>query len=208
MHDGTAATHPRPASPLRLAPVLGVIALAATLAAAGWVVALGMLTRGAEAPVASLPPRGGAFAVGDEVPVSFGAMAVQSVNKNRGLRAKELAGVTHGISGFVPARDVQIDVSVTMTNLLERPAAYSPKRFTLVTSRGKRIAPRGTSLLTAELQPAASVEGRLTFIAPRDGSKLRLEFRDSGRSTPIVVDLGRTGHATLADRDRGHGGHR
>jgi hypothetical protein len=145
-------------------------------------------------------------AVGDAVPTSFGAIAIEHVQKLRGLSAPAVGGVTH-FPSFVPAEQTQVQVVFSLANLRARPVTYSPEQFRLRAGRGEpEIVPRTSSLAPGTLEPGATIEAELGFVVLRDGSRLRLEFADPGRREPIVVDLGRT----LRPRARAPGteGHR
>ena len=137
-------------------------------------------------------PIHGLYAVGQAVPTSFGVVAVQYADKIAGLTAKDLAGVTHGIQNLIRPDQVQVQVAVELTNLRPHPVAYAPAQFHLVsTGSSTPLAVFATSLQPNALQPAASIDGTLTFVAPRNGAKLVLEFRDPGRAQPLRIDLGR-----------------
>ena len=184
------------------------IALAAPLALAIVLVGLGALQAaqvltGGPAPRLALSaanqdafgrarPIHGLYAVGQSVPTSFGVVAVQYADKIAGLTAKDLAGVTHGIQNLIRPDQVQVQVAVELTNLRNHPVAYAPDQFRLVsTGSSTPLSVFATSLQPNALQPEASIDGTLTFVAPRNGAKLVLEFRDQGRARPIRIDLGR-----------------
>jgi hypothetical protein len=167
--------------------------------AVGAVLAVGMLTRApAREPAPPLPA--GPFEVGQDVPTSFGVAAVEGVKRLNGLTSRKLAGATHGIGHFVPADHMQVQASIAMTNLGEEPVKYDPSMFAVVASPRGRPASEArplrrltSSLRPGSLQPKASLDVRLSFIAPRDGSKLWVAMSDPGRRRPVLVDLGRTG---------------
>jgi hypothetical protein len=137
----------------------------------------------------------GQWTVGQDIPTSFGAVAIDNVEKVNGLTAKALAGVTHGISNYVPPNKVQVQASVTLTNLLnEKQVAYSPTQFRLlVGEKRKPVKDVRASFRPGTLQPNASISGQVKFIAPRTGSRLWVEFTDPKRAKPMLIDLGRTG---------------
>ena len=178
------------------------LAFAIVLAGLGAVQAAQVFTGGAAHRLALSPatqdafglarPIHGLYAVGQSVPTSFGVVAVQSADKIGGLTAKDLAGVTHGIQNLIRPDQVQVQVVMELTNLRNHPVAYSPDQFRLVSNRGSTpLSVFATSLQPNALQPEASLDGTLTFVAPRNGAKLILEFRDQGRARPIRIDLGR-----------------
>jgi hypothetical protein len=136
----------------------------------------------------------GPFGVSQDIPTSFGAVAIDNVEKVNGVTAKDLSGVTHGISNYVPPNKTQVQASVTLTNLLGDTVDYSPTQFRLLV--GKKRKPVGevrASFRPGTLQPDASISGQLKFVAPRNGSQLWVEFTDPKRSKPVLIDLGRTG---------------
>lgn len=189
-----------------VALLLGTVALTAV----GAVLAAGIVRSGDTPPAgaaAALPS--GPFGVSQDVPTSFGAFAVENVQKVAGTTAKELGGKTHGISGKVEPNKQQIQTSVVLTNLTDRPVAYEPTQFRLLVGRDRDPARSvRSSLKPGTLQPSAAIDGRFTFLAPRTGSKLWLEFTDPGRAKPILVDLGKTGTTPDSAFDRfRHGGH-
>ena len=172
--------------------VLAVFALGAVLA-------VGMLTgTPAREPAPALPA--GPFSVGQDVPTSFGVAAVEGVKRLNGLTSRQLSGATHGIGHFVPADRVQVQASIAMTNLGDQPFDYDPSMFAVVASPRGRPAREArplrrltSSLRRGTLQPKASLDVRLSFVAPRDGSKLWVAMQDPARRRPVLVDLGRTG---------------
>jgi hypothetical protein len=177
----------------RTALLIGYIAGAVALVLVGAYLAVGVVSRGApKDPVVALPA--GPFGTAQDIPASFGVVAVEHVEKTNGLTAKDLSGATHGISGFVAPDKVQVQASVTLTNLLDHPIAYDPRQFRLLVGRQRKpIDEVRSNLRPGTLQPDASIDSQLKFVAPRDGSKLWIEFTDPGRAKPLLIDLGRTG---------------
>jgi hypothetical protein len=184
----TAAVAPRP-----LAAALALPAIVLALALAGVVLAAGVL-RTDSTPASNAPkvPKGG-FAIGDSAFTSFGAVAVEAVDKTNGPTAKSLSGVTHGIQGLIPPNKTQVETFTTMTNLTGKPVQYSPAQFSLlVGSKNAKPLPLTTaSIKPGVLQPNASIDARITFVVPRKGQKLWVRFKDPGRRAPFVIDLGR-----------------
>ena len=174
--------------------------VAVALAATGVVLARGMVTTGRQYAALQRDASrafNGPAAVAQDVPTSFGVVAVESVTVNAGPTAKALAGVTHGIQNLVRPDRLQVDATVTLTNQQQKVLRYSPAAFTLYATRGRAPAPGDrpihlvrASALPGTLQPNAAVDATLTFVLPRDGSKLWMTFVDRGK--PIVFDLGRT----------------
>jgi hypothetical protein len=174
-------------------PLVALVLSVAALAIGGIVLSVGLIQRGAPQPKA--PELKGPFGVSQDIPTSFGAVAIDNVEKVNGLTAKALSGVTHGISNYVPPNKVQVQASVTLTNLLnDRSQAYTPTQFRLLIGKKRKPAKDvRASFRPGRLQPGASISGQLKFIAPRNGSKLWIEFTDPRRAEPVLIDLGKTG---------------
>lgn len=196
-------------------PLGGFVLLVLALAGAGAYLSLGILSGSDASPSVELPK--GPFGTDQDIPVSFGVIAVSYVNRTVGVPRRKIQGGGHGVNGLVPGDKVQIEPGIAITNLLEEPVAYSPGQFRLVVGRGeepkpgdRRIAPVGGTFEAGSLQPTAAIEGRLTFVAPRNRSRLWLEFKDPARSEPVLVDLGRTGRTPpeVIQQLRDHRGHK
>ncbi len=173
-------------------PLIALVLSVIALAAGGATIAVGLIERGAPEP--TVPVLKGPFGVSQDIPTSFGAVAIDNVEKVNGLTAKSLSGMTHGISNYVPPNKVQVQASVTLTNLLGQTVDYSPTQFRLlVGEKRKPVKELRASFRPGTLQPDASISGQLKFVAPRNGSKLWIEFVDPARGKPILVDLGKTG---------------
>jgi hypothetical protein len=173
-------------------PLLALVVSVLALGIAGAVVSAGVIVRG---DAADVPVLKGPFGTAQDIPTSFGAVAIDTVEKVNGLTAKSLAGVTHGISNYVPPNKTQVQATVTLTNLLnEQTVAYSPTQFRLLVGDAKKpVNDVRASFRPGTLQPNASISGQVKFIAPRTGSRLWIEFTDPKRPEPILIDLGRTG---------------
>ena len=182
----------RPATTSRI-PLIALVLSVAALAAGGVAISVGLVERGTPQP--KVPELKGPFGVSQDIPISFGAVAIDNVEKVNGLTAKALAGVTHGISNYVPPNKVQVQASVTLTTLLnEQTVDYSPTQFRLLVGpKRKPVKDVRASFRPGTLQPNASISGQLRFIAPRTGSQLWIEFTDPKRATPVLIDLGKTG---------------
>lgn len=180
-----------------------LVAAVAALSLLGGALGVGLVVRGAPAGSAA---ESGPPTVGDDVETSFGVIAVESAQLLKGLTAKDLAGMTHGVKNRVSPDKMLVQVGVSFTNLLDHTIRYSPNQFRLrVGDETRTEAVTSLNLYTGTLQPDANISARLSFIAPRDGSKLALEFRDRGRSSPIVIELGSTDQAKPGDEHAGDG---
>jgi hypothetical protein len=191
-HEMIAGRAPRRRSANRL-PLVALVLSVVALAAGGAYLSVGLIGRGAPEP--KIPALKGPFGTSQDIPTSFGAVAIDNVEKVNGLTAKALSGVTHGISNYVPPNKVQVQASVTLTNLLEaKSQAYSPTQFRLLVGKDKKpVKEVRASFRPGRIQPGANMSGQIKFIAPRNGSKLWIEFTDPKRSEPVLIDLGKTG---------------
>ncbi|MEA2184936.1 MAG: hypothetical protein QOF69_4121 [Solirubrobacteraceae bacterium] len=174
---------------------MALVALTVVLALAGGLFATSILRTGSASTSNALPK--GPWGTSQDIPVSFGALAVEHASKVKGLTAKDLAGAVHGIGSLVPAGQTQVNVDVNMTNLLPDPIAYDPEQFTLHigSPTGKAVLVTKSSLRVGKLQPSASIDGELAFVIPASKKKLWLSFKDPGQSRPVVVDLGNNAQA-------------
>lgn len=178
--------------------LVAIVAAMASLAVAGAVIGIGVVRQGAPpagVPEAQLP--GGPFGTAQDVPTSFGAVAVENVEKVKGLTGKDMAGMTHGVQSLVKAGKMQVNASITMTNLTDVPVAYSPTQWQLLVGKKKTpVDEVRASIMPGTLQPDAAIDGRLSFVAPAKGEQLWIAFDDPGRAKPILIDLGRIGRQT------------
>jgi hypothetical protein len=149
----------------------------------------------------------GVHHISDDVPTSFGIVAVEYVRTVDGVTHRSLNGASHGVSGLVEGDHVQIQTAVAITNRSERPISYTTAQFRLlVTTNGKTTAqePSGGDLPNMRILPHAGIEGHLSFTVPRTGAQLALEFTDPGRPTPILIDLGPADFAPQSDPSHSH----
>ncbi|HET7478007.1 MAG TPA: DUF4352 domain-containing protein [Rubrobacteraceae bacterium] len=132
------------------------------------------------------------YAMAQDIPTSFGVVAVEYVQKTPGLTAKQLGGMTHGIGSNIPPDKVQVQANVVLTNITNHTVDYSPEQFSMISGSGeKKIPLTSATLQGGTLQPDASISGMVSFVAPRDGSNLAIDFNDND-GKDIVIDLGRT----------------
>ena len=184
-----------PPAPRLLATTLVAAVLLAALAGS---LLAGRLLLGSPAPVDVVAPGRAPLGVGQSVKTSFGVVAVEHAEQLPGLTSKELGGMTHGVQNFVGSDKLQLQVTATITNQLDHPVAYSPDQFRLVAGK-KKLKPAGSSIAAGTLQPDAAIDARLSFVVPRDGGRLLVQFTDPGRSQPIRIDLGKVDRAAQTD---------
>ena len=148
------------------------------------------------------PPQG-KFGIASDVRTSFGSVVVGTARTLPGVGRKALAGMSHGIAGYVGPDQAQVQVTVEITNRLRVPVAYSPDQFTL--KSGASLLPvTAASIKPATLLPDAAVEATLIYVVPRKGQKLQLAFQDKGRTAPFLIDLGRVDTAPKGTDDHTH----
>lgn len=172
----------RVASRPRRARLVGLLVVTAAMAVAGVVVAVSVLG-GLRRP--------GLFDAGTSVPVSFGVVSVDHAERLGGLTSRELGGVDHGIKGLVPSDRMQVQATVSLTNLRRAPVPYTPRQFRLRVGRAPAVGASSGTMAVGRLQPHASLTARLSFVVRRSDVPLRLEFRDAGRRRPVLIRLGR-----------------
>ena len=169
---------------------LAIVGVTIGLALLGGLFAASILRTGAP----SAPPLpAGPFGVAQDIPTSFGALGVEHVSKTKGLTRKALSSANHGIGDLVEEGKTQVSVDVNLTNLLQNTLRYTPAAFTLHVGRqdAKAIPPSTASIKPGVLQPSASIDGHIAFVAKASRKRLWLRFDDPGRSKPVFVDLGR-----------------
>jgi hypothetical protein len=181
------------------APLAVLAVLVTAMALAGAVISAGIFVRGVPPAETPAPTKTGPFTMGETAQTSFGVVAVEAADRLKGLTAKQLAGMNHGISGYVPPDKVQVQVSITMRNLLTETAKWSPEQFRLVTASSVRAATvakgRGAVSSTARpgtLQPDAGLDARIAFVVPRNRKGLFLQYRETPSARPLVFDLGKS----------------
>jgi hypothetical protein len=175
-------------------------------------IALGVAVLGVLLSLRVLAPAGhhaGAksFGIGDDVPTSFGIVAVEFVRSVDGVSHRALAGANHGVSGYVEAGQQQIQVAVAVTNRGSTPMNYTVRDFQLrATIKGKTTILRATSgdLPNGRILPSAGIEGHLDFTLPAANAVASLVFHDGGAKAPVVIDLG-TIAATAPTAPHSHG---
>jgi hypothetical protein len=166
----------------------------------GWTVvgaALIAIVVGVMLSVRTLTPatvqRPASFAIGDDVPTSFGIVAVEFIRTVDGVSHRALSGSTHGVSGYVEAGK---QVAVALTNRGSQPLSYQVRQFELrATVAGKATIVPATAgdLPDGRILPDAGIEGHLDFTLPAAKAGLVLIFHDFGAAAPILIDLGTIG---------------
>lgn len=139
----------------------------------GGALAVAILVRDTPAQAASL---------GQAVPTSFGVVSVDQVES---------------IPASNPDRDTllpglqEVQVAVTMTNLLARPVPYGRSAVRLrVVGSGASIPVSSASVTNGRLRPRSAFRMIFRFDLPTAATHLWLQLRDPGAQAPVRVDLG------------------
>jgi len=173
-------------APRRPIPLLFVLAAVSLLALNGLGLALTALgDAGSEANQHE------ASAVGHPVETSFGIVTVEALETLPGLTSQELGGVTHGIQNLVLSDSAQIEVSVAIVNGPDGMVAIDPAQFRLrVAGTTEPVLPTGASIHPLRLKPDARVEATLTFVVPRTGNAIAVDYVDPASGQPLTVAEG------------------
>jgi len=179
---------PSPAPARRM--LVGAIAAVAVAATAGGIVGVQSLRdQGSVQGIARAPVAGAVNPIHTDVETSFGLFAVDGIDKTAGLTSRSLAGATHSPT-HVPADQMLVAVNMDIRNRRNEPVRLLHTQFR-VRSGATLIPPRDARVRTMELQPRAGVDQIITYMVPRNGRRLTLEFADRPGSHPLLVDLGR-----------------
>lgn len=126
---------------------------------------------------------------GQDVATSFGVFAVEIVDKTTGITSRALGGATH-FPSYTPATQMLVKATLNITNRLATGTDFNADQVTLRSGKA-RLTPVRVSIPDVHLQPDASVDEIVTFVIPREGQRLTLEFSETDGSTVHKVDLGR-----------------
>jgi hypothetical protein len=152
--------------------LVGVILVATALGA--W------RTVALQAPVADAST----ITVGD---VSYRVTHAEQVT---GLTAEDLSGMAHGIQSLVTAERTLVTVSIVVS-AGDSPASYDPSELEVVADGSDTPIPAAGSTISAgPLDAHARLEGAVSFVVPRDGSRLELRSHGQSHSVPLLqVDV-------------------
>lgn len=165
-------------------PRTPVVTLSRTLRAGLVVTALALLAAGVLTTLSAV--RSG---VPGLTRTQVGTVEVTGVETLGGLTARDLSSTNHGISHLVAAGQVQVQVTLRITNDTGGPVSYSAGLFRLAAGQTAPVAAMSSTLPDGRLGAGVRVEGTLGFVAPADGSVLRLYLP----GTDAAVSLSRTG---------------
>jgi hypothetical protein len=154
-------------------PLRSFVAIVVAAQLLGGAIGIAILVRGAPAEAATL---------GQVVDTSFGVVSVDQVET---------------IDAANPDRDTlvpglaEVQVAVTMTNLLPRPVSYTRQQVRLrVVGSATSIPVSSASIYRGRLRSGSAFRAVYRFDVPTAATHLWFEFRDPGRQTPVRVDLG------------------
>jgi len=128
-------------------------------------------------------------AIHEDIPTSFGVVAVEILEKNAGVSSRALSGSTH-FPGRVGPDELQVQATVNIRNALAKPIELRAGQFTILAGTTRYRHARAT-VERVQLQPDALLDLMVSFVVPRAGEALVLELADPAGTTPIRVDLGR-----------------
>jgi hypothetical protein len=178
--------------------IVGVAALLlVALVGVGLAVSILRSPRAAVAEPSLADPAANNLALGQPVRTSFGSIVASEAEVNNGLSDEDVGGMSHGVSSLVRTGSAQVNVVVTMSNSGRRAVQMAAGQFRLLTGRdgvpaGKPVLPQATSMQAGLLAPGATVDARVTFVTPTDGSQLWLQYADPAGGKPIRIALGST----------------
>jgi hypothetical protein len=139
----------------------------------GGAIGIGMLVRGAPAKAAT---------IGTAVPTSYGVLSVDQI--------EEIAASNPDRDTLVPGLK-EIQVAVTMTNVLDRSVPYSRRQLNLrVAGSGTSIPVSSASIYAGRLKGGTAFRSIYRFDIPSAASDLWVRYDDPGRTAPIWIDLG------------------
>jgi hypothetical protein len=136
----------------------------------------------------------------DTIVVGDASYHVTHAEQVKGLSAEDLAGMSHGIQSLVTSERTLVTVSVVVT-AGDSTASYDPTDLELVAvGTDTPIAAVGATISAGPLEAHASLEGAVSFVVPRDGSRFELRAHGQTRSVPLLqVDV-----PTPGEEDHGH----
>jgi hypothetical protein len=145
---------------------------------------------------------------GQPIRTSFGALTVDAATLDNGLSSEDLGGMNHGVSGLVSQGYAEVTVQVTLNNATHHQIIAQASQFRMLRQAGAKprvsVAASATTLQAGPLPARSSINMRLTFVTPTDGSRLWLQYADPGRRASVLVDLGSTAKITAPVENHQH----
>ena len=152
-----------------------VVGVVVTLAGAGGVLAVLLLTQGQQSNSAA----------GSVLRTSTGTLEVGAMSVSSRHDPKDMIGMP---AGQDDAGQATVMVPVTLSNTTDEPLTYSPGQFRLVAGDTEVAPGAGVGATSRTLRPHAAITLRLTFTAPTaDSSRLRYS---PAAGDPVAADLG------------------
>jgi hypothetical protein len=162
----------QPVQPPRALGLYAFIFGVASLALVAGVAGLRLVAEGPPPPPAHL---------GQAVPTSFGVISVDQVER--------LASANPDRRGVAPGQS-ELQVALTMTNLLDRALPYSREQVSLrIGKNGAPIPVKSASIRSGELKGSTAFRTISRFVVPVGASDLWVAFADGARR-PILIQLG------------------
>jgi hypothetical protein len=142
---------------------------------------------------------------GARAATTFGSIAISAVETVDGLSAADLGGMTHGVSGLVPATQAEVLVGIVITNASDRRVRIDPAAFGLVVDGADPLPASGGTLIPVGLSPGADLEARIAFVVPRTAATATLRYADPGGGS-VALAAGQivTGPAPNPAPEDGH----
>jgi hypothetical protein len=123
---------------------------------------------------------------------------VAGAEQVKGLTDADLSGMAHGIQGLVTADKALVTVSVVIS-AGDSPASFDPSQLEVVAGSGTPIPAIGATLSGGPLDAHASLEGAISFVVPRDGSRLALVAPGQSHGVDLLqVDVAAPGSGSHA----------
>lgn len=131
--------------------------------------------------------------IGVSTPTGYGWLTVTNVERIRGLTAKQLSGMTHGVKNLVGSKQVLVAVNVSVTNALKTPLRYGPKMFRVRVggADGVTVPVLASQLGPGTLQPDSGIELILNFVVPAGGGRLTVLATDHNGGE-VAIPIGRS----------------
>jgi hypothetical protein len=131
-------------------------------------------------------------AIGEDVPTSFGVVAVEHATAISGLNDSQITGA-HGVPGLVEAGSIDVQVAAVLTNLSSKVLTYQPTQFELIDKTGAAVQVSRAAELPGELQPFAAIDVLIDFVTTADARPFKVRFIDPATNVPVLIGLGNVG---------------
>ena len=125
------------------------------------------------------------FAIGDDVPTSFGVVAVEHAVALSGLTDRDIPAA-HGVPGIVNAGTLDIQVSAVISNQTNGVLKYHPEQFHLLDAKGREVVLTRAPVLPNELQPHAAVDILLDFATTAPARPFTVRFDDKTGADRLI----------------------